>query len=156
MIEQAQIERMAGNNVHPSAMVDSLRDLCAEALSETGQTVTTASLTAAVLVVEYMIKKAPEHPATQNIADTVDHAVLAVVLNRTTESMTTAAKRFNITKQAFSKRCLDVKDRLGLPMRAGKSERARESYRTRAYKVHERRRRSVPKFNWGAIKKGFK
>jgi hypothetical protein len=108
------------------------------------------------MVIEYLMAKAPEHPAMQNMTDTLDHSVLAIVLNRSTESMTSVAKRFNITKQAVSKKALNMADRLGMRFRAGKSESARKSYEARARRHHDKRRRETPKFKIGALMKGVK
>lgn len=156
MLDQAYVERLPSGESHPSVRVDSLRDLCAEAMEATGQTVTTASLSLAVIMVDYLIRKAPEHPVTQSICDTMDQSVLAIVLNRTTESMTSVAKRFKITKQAVSKKCLEFADRLGMPMRAGKSASARKSYDKRARAHHDKRRRELKPFNIAALTKGIK
>ena len=133
------LEKMPGQNTHPAMMIDSLRDLVREAYSTI--TVSTCGVTNTVMVIEYLMAKAPEHPAMQNMTDTLDHSVLAIVLNRSTESMTSVAKRFNITKQAVSKKALDVADRLGIRFRAGKSESARKSYEARARRHHDKRRR---------------
>lgn len=154
MIDQEIIEKMPAQNTHPAMRIDSLKDLVAEAYSTI--TVTTCGITNTVMVFQYLMAKAPEHPSVQNMTDTLDHSVLAIVLNRSTESMTSVAKRFNITKQAVSKKVLDVSDRLGIRFRAGKSESARKSYEARARRHHDKRRRETPKFNTGALLKGLK
>jgi len=54
------------------------------------------------------------------------------------ESMRSLARRHGISRQAFQKRCAEIIRRIGLPpTRAGKSERARRSYRlsNRTWKV---------------------
>jgi hypothetical protein len=154
MIDQAAFERIPGNDTHPSMRIDSLRDLVLEAYSTI--TVSTCGITNCVMVIDYLIAKAPEHPAMQNMTDTLEHSVLAIVLNRSTESMTNLAKRFKITKQAISKKALNIADRLGVSFRAGKSESARKSYATRARRIHEKRRRETAKYNIGAVMKGYK
>lgn len=154
MMDQEIIERIPANISHPSMRIDSLTDLVREAYATI--TVSTCGVTNTVLVIEYLMAKAPEHPAMQNMTDTLDHSVLAIVLNRSTESMTSVAKRFNITKQAVSKKALDVADRLGIRFRAGKSESARKSYEARARRHHDKRRRETPKFKIGALMKGIK
>lgn len=154
MMDQEIIERIPANLPHPSMRIDSLTDLVREAYATI--TVSTCGVTNTVLVIEYLMAKAPEHPAMQNMTDTLDHSVLAIVLNRSTESMTSVAKRFNITKQAVSKKALDVADRLGIRFRAGKSESARKSYEARARRHHDKRRRETPKFKIGALMKGIK
>jgi hypothetical protein len=154
MIDQEMIERMPGQDVHPSMRIDSLRDLVREAFSTI--TVTTCGVANTVLVIDYLMAKAPEHPSVQNITDTLDQAVLAIVLNRSTESMTRVAQRFGITKQAVSKKALDVADRLGIRFRSAKSEKARKSYEKRARAHHDKRRRETPKFNLSALTKGIK
>jgi Zn-dependent peptidase ImmA (M78 family) len=100
--------------------------------------------------------KSADHPAMANRTDTLGHAVLNISLNRSPESMTAVAKRYGITKQAISKKVTEVYDRLGIRARSQKSEKARESYRKRAYRVHAKRRREAPKFNMAALKKGIK
>ena len=154
MIDQEIIEKIPAQNTHPAMRIDSLRDLVREAYATI--TVSTCGVSNTVLVIEYLMAKAPEHPAMQNMTDTLDHSVLAIVLNRSTESMTSVAKRFNITKQAVSKKVLDVSDRLGIRFRAGKSESARKSYEARARRHHDKRRRETPKFNTSALMKGMK
>jgi hypothetical protein len=153
MIDQDLIERMPGNDVHPSMRIDSLRDLVREAFSTF--TATTCGVTNTVLVIDYLMAKAPEHPTVQNITDTLDQAVLSIVLNRSAESMTNVAKRFGITKQAVSKKALDVADRLGIRFRSAKSEKARKSYQNRARAHHDKRRRETPRFNMAALMKGM-
>lgn len=154
MIDQELIERLPSNDTHPSMRIDSLRDLVKEAFSTI--TVTTCGVTNTVLVIDYLMAKAPEHPSMQNITDTLDQAVLSIVLNRSTESMTGVARRFGITKQAVSKKALDVADRLGIRFRSAKSEKARKSYEVRARAHHDKRRRETPKFNLSALTKGIK
>lgn len=154
MIDQELIERLPSNDTHPSMRIDSLRDLVKEAFSTI--TVTTCGVTNTVLVIDYLMAKAPEHPSMQNITDTLDQAVLSIVLNRSTESMTGVARRFGITKQAVSKKALDVADRLGIRFRSAKSEKARKSYEQRARAHHDKRRRETPKFNLTALTKGLK
>jgi len=82
--------------------------------------------------------------------------VLNIALNKSPESMTAVAKRYGVTKQAISKQVTEVYDRLGIRSRSQKSDKARESYRKRAYRVHAQRRREAPKFNMAALKKGIK
>jgi hypothetical protein len=153
MIDQDLIERVPGNDVHPSMRIDSLRDLVREAFSTI--TVTTCGVTNTVLVIDYLMAKAPEHPSMQQMTDTLDQAVLSIVLNRSAESMTNVAKRFGITKQAVSKKALDVADRLGIRFRSAKSEKARKSYENRARAHHDKRRRETPRFNMAALMKGM-
>lgn len=154
MMDQEIIERIPANNPHPSMRIDSLTDLVREAYATI--TASTCGVTNTVLVIEYLMAKAPEHPCMQNITDTLDQAVLSIVLNRSTESMTGVAKRFGITKQAVSKKALDVADRLGIRFRSAKSEQARKSYEARARRHHDKRRRETPKFNLSALMKGTK
>jgi flagellar hook assembly protein FlgD len=154
MIDQEIIEKMPGYDTHPATRIDSLRDLVCEAYATI--TVSTCGISNTVMVIEYLMAKAPEHPAMQNMTDTLDHSVLAIVLNRSTESMTSVAKRFKITKQAISKKALNMADRLGIRFRAGKSESARKSYEQRARRIHAKRRRETAKYNIGALMKGIK
>lgn len=154
MIDQELIERLPSSDCHPSMKIDSLRDLVREAFDTI--TVTTCGVTNTVMVIDYLMAKAPEHPSMQNITDTLDQAVLSIVLNRSTESMTAVARRFGKTKQAVSKKALDVADRLGIRFRSAKSEQARKSYEQRARAHHDKRRRETPKFNISALTKGLK
>lgn len=161
MIDQEIIEKMPGQNTHPAMQIDSLRDLVLEAFQTI--TVSTCGVTNTVRAIQYIMEKAPEHPSVQNMADTLDHSILAIVLNRSTESMTSVAKRHinpntgkSYTRAAISKKALDVADRLGIRFRAGKSESARKSYEARARRHHDKRRRETPKFNTGALMKGLK
>jgi len=154
MIDQELIERMPSNEAHPSMRIDSLTDLVKEAFHTI--TVTTCGVTNTVLVIDYLMAKAPEHPSMQQMTDTLDQAVLSIVLNRSTESMTKVAKRYGKTKQAISKKALDVADRLGIRFRSAKSEKARKSYEVRAREHHAKRRRETPKFNLSALTKGLK
>jgi len=154
VIDQELIERLPSQDAHPSMRIDSLTDLVKEAFSTI--TVTTCGVTNTVLVIDYLMAKAPEHPSMQQMTDTLDQAVLSIVLNRSAESMTNVAKRFGITKQAVSKKALDVADRLGIRFRSAKSEKARKSYEVRAREHHAKRRRETPKFNLSALTKGIK
>jgi hypothetical protein len=156
MIDQQALERIPCGSKHVSSRIDGLTDLVREAYSELGVTVTTSSVALTTQVFNYLITKAPDHPAVQSMSDTLEQSVLAVVLNRSTKSMTQLAKEYKITKQAFSKRVLAVTDRLGLPVRSQKSEKARNSYDERARKHHDKRRRETPKYNIGALMKGIK
>jgi hypothetical protein len=154
MLDQELVDRLPSNDLHPASRIDSLTDLVREAYSVI--TVTTCPIKNTVFCFEYLAAKVPDHPVMQNMTDTLDQAVLSIVLNRSTESMTSVAKRFNITKQAVSKKALDVADRLGIRFRAAKSERARKSYEQRARAHHDKRRRETPKFNLSALTKGIK
>ena len=58
------------------------------------------------------------------------------------------------TRAAISKQVNELYDRLGVRSRSQKSDKARESYRKRAYEVHAKRRREAPKFNMAAVLKG--
>ena len=154
MIDQQALERIPCGSAHISTRIDGIADLVHEAFCELGLTVTTSSVGLTTQVFHYLITKAPDHPAVQNMADTLEQSVLAVVLNRSTKSMTQLASEHKITKQAFSKRVLSLTDRLGLPVRAQKSQKAREAYDLRARKHHDKRRRQIPKFNNAALLKG--
>jgi hypothetical protein len=160
VIDQEILEKMPGKNTHPALQIDSLRDLVFEAYQTIN--VTTCGVTNTVMAIQHIMAAAPEHPAVQNMADTLDHSVLAIVLNRSSESMTSVAKRHinpntgkSYTRAAISKKALDVADRLGIRFRAGKSESARKSYEARARRHHDKRRRETPKFNTGALLKGL-
>lgn len=141
---------------HVSTQIDSLADLIKDAYYNLSVTVTTSTVALTTQVFFYLIKQAPEHPAVQNITDTLEQSVLAVVLNRSTKSMTQLAKEHKITKQAFSKRVLGVTDRLGLPVRSQKSDKARLAYDQRARRHHDKRRREARPWNTGAFMKGLK
>ena len=154
MIDQQALERMPCGTPHVSTQMDSLQDLVLEACVHLQATATSSTVALMVGVFHYLITKAPDHPAVQNMADTLEQSVLAVVLNRSTKSMTQLATEHKITKQAFSKRVLGLTDRLGLPVRAQKSQKAREAYDLRARKHHDKRRRQIPKFNNAALLKG--
>jgi len=156
MIDQEVIERLPCGTTHVSKRIDGIVDLIWEACSELRITVTTSSVALTAQVFNYLITKAPEHPAVQNMTDTLEQSVLSVILNRSTASMTQLAKQHKITKQAFSKRVMGVTDRLGLPVRSQKSQKAREAYDLRARKHHDKRRRETPKFNSAALMKGMK
>ena len=153
MIDQEALERMPCGSPHVSSQIDGLSDLVREGYAYLGVTVSTSSVALTTKVFYYLITKAPEHPAVQNMTETLDQAVLSVVLNRSPKSMTQHAKDFNITKQAFSKRVMSVTDRLGVPVRSQKSQQARKSYEVRARKHHAKRRRDIPKFNYAALGK---
>ena len=150
------IEKIPANFQHPAMTMDTLSDLVLEAYSELKITVTTSTAFTTTKVIEYLMAKAPDHPAMANRTDTLGHAVLNIALNKSPESMTAVAKRYGVTKQAISKQVTEVYDRLGIRSRSQKSDKARESYRKRAYRVHAQRRREAPKFNMAALKKGIK
>lgn len=156
MIDQQALERMPCGSPHVSSQIDGLSDLVREGYAFLGVTVTTSSVALTTKVFYYLITKAPEHPAVQNMTETLDQAVLSVVLNRSPKSMTQHAKDFNITKQAFSKRVMSVTDRLGLPVRSQKSDKARLAYDQRARRHHDKRRREAKPWNTGAFMKGLK
>ena len=156
MMDQEALERMPCGSPHVSTQIDELSDLVREGYAHLGITVTTSSVALTTQVFHYLITQAPEHPAVQNMTETLSHAVLSVVLNRSTRSMTEHAKHFKITKQAFSKRVMSVTDRLGMQVRSQKSQKARKSYEIRARKHHAKRRRDIPKFNYAALGKTSK
>ena len=156
MIDPKTMERISCGSGHVSTRIDGIADLVKEAFYELGLTVTTSSAALTIQVVNYLMTHAADHPKVQNMADTLEQSVLEVVLNRSTKTMTQLAKEHNITKQAFSKRVLGVTDRLGLPVRSQKSQKARDAYDARARKHHDKRRREIPKFNSAALLKGFK
>ncbi len=155
MIDQEAIERIPAAIPHPSSTIDTLQDLVFETYSDLKITATTSTVALTVKVIEHLMDKSHDHPALANRTDTLGHAVLNISLNRSPESMTAVAKRYGITKQAISKKVTEVYDRLGIRARSQKSEKARESYRKRAYRVHAKRRREAPKFNSAALKKGM-
>jgi hypothetical protein len=63
------------------------------------------------------------------------------VINRKPESQTMIAKKYNVTRAAVSKVVVSICDELSLPTaRHMKSDTARESYRTRALRVHQERK----------------
>ncbi len=156
MIDPLALVNKSCGSPHVTTQIDSLADLVREAYENLHLTVTTSSIATTTKVFYYLVKQAPEHPAVQNITDTLEQSVLAVVLNRSTKSMTQLAKQHKITKQAFSKRVLSVTDRLGLPVRSQKSDKARKAYDQRARKHHDKRRRETPPFKIGALMKGLK
>jgi tRNA U38,U39,U40 pseudouridine synthase TruA len=155
MIDQEAIERIPAVIPHPSMIIDSLQDLVWESCSDLKITVTTSSVAIMTKVIEHLFQHSADHPAMANRTDTLSHAVLNISLNRSPESMTAVAKQFNLTKQAVSKKVTEIHDRLGIRARSQKSEKARESYRKRAYRVHAKRRREAPKFNNAALMKGM-
>jgi predicted transcriptional regulator len=73
------------------------------------------------------------------------------VINRKPESQTEIAKKYGVTRAAVSKVIVSIKDDLDLPTaRHMKSDTARESYRTRALRVHKERKSNLcktPNFN---------
>jgi hypothetical protein len=161
MIDPKILERIPCGSPDVSTKIDSLRDLVLEAFAHMGATATSSSVALTVNAFHYLITKAPDHPAVQNMTDTRDQAVLAIVLNRETRSMTAVAKEHinpatnkPFTRAAISKQVNELYDRLGVRSRSQKSEKARESYRKRAYEVHAKRRREAPKYNIAAILKG--
>ena len=156
MIDQETIERIPAVIPHPAMMIDSLQDLVFESCDDLKITVTTSTVATITKVIEHLMDKSADHPAMANRTDTIGHAVLNISLNRSPESMTAVAKRYGITKQAISKKVTEIHDRLGIRARSQKSEKARESYRARAYRVHAKRRREAHKFNMAALKKGIK
>jgi predicted transcriptional regulator len=63
------------------------------------------------------------------------------VINRKPESQTEIARKYGVTRAAVSKVIVSIKDDLDLPTaRHMKSDTARESYRTRALRVHKERK----------------
>ena len=155
MLDQEAIERIPASIPHPSMIIDSLQDLVWESCSDLKITVTTSTVATMTKVIEHLFQHSADHPSMANRTDTLSHAVLNISLNRSPESMTAVAKRFNLTKQAVSKKVTEIHDRLGIRARSQKSEKARESYRKRAYRVHAKRRREAPKFNNAALMKGM-
>jgi len=162
MIDQQALERVPCGTPHVSTQMDSLQDLVLEACVHLQATATSSTVALMVGVFHYLITKAPEHPAVQNMTDTRDQAVLAIVLNRETRSMTAVAKEHinpatnkPFTRAAISKQVNELYDRLGVRSRSQKSDKARESYRKRAYEIHAKRRREAPKYNMAAIQKGI-
>jgi hypothetical protein len=68
------------------------------------------------------------------------------VINRKPESQTEIAKKYGVTRAAVSKVIVSIKDDLDLPTaRHMKSDTARESYRTRALRVHQSRKEKLCK-----------
>jgi len=68
------------------------------------------------------------------------------VINRKEESQTEIAKKYGVTRAAVSKVIVSIKDDLDLPTaRHMKSDTARESYRTRALRVHQIRKEKLCK-----------
>ncbi len=68
------------------------------------------------------------------------------VINRKPESQTEIAKKYGVTRAAVSKVIVSIKDDLDLPTaRHMKSDTARESYRTRALRVHQIRKEKLCK-----------
>lgn len=68
------------------------------------------------------------------------------VINRKPESQTEIAKKYGVTRAAVSKVIVSIKDDLNLPTaRHMKSDTARESYRTRALRIHKERKSKICK-----------
>jgi predicted transcriptional regulator len=68
------------------------------------------------------------------------------VINRKPESQTEIAKKYGVTRAAVSKVIVSIKDDLDLPTaRHMKSDTARESYRTRALRIHKERKSNLCK-----------
>lgn len=68
------------------------------------------------------------------------------VINRKPESQTEIAKKYGVTRAAVSKVIVSIKDDLCLPTaRHMKSDTARESYRTRALRIHSERKSKLCK-----------
>jgi predicted transcriptional regulator len=71
---------------------------------------------------------------------------LLAVVNKKEESQTQIAKKYGVTRAAVSKVIVSLKDDLNLPTaRHMKSDTARESYRTRALRVHKERKSNLCK-----------
>jgi predicted transcriptional regulator len=68
------------------------------------------------------------------------------VINRKPESQTEIARKYGVTRAAVSKVVVGIHDELNLPTaRHMKSDTARESYRTRALRVHKERKSNLCK-----------
>jgi predicted transcriptional regulator len=68
------------------------------------------------------------------------------VINRKPESQTEIAKKYGVTRAAVSKVIVSIKDDLDLPTaRHMKSDTARDSYRTRALRIHKERKSKLCK-----------
>ena len=68
------------------------------------------------------------------------------VINRKPESQTEIARKYGVTRAAVSKVIVSIKDDLDLPTaRHMKSDTARESYRTRALRIHKERKSNLCK-----------
>jgi predicted transcriptional regulator len=68
------------------------------------------------------------------------------VINRKPESQTEIARKYGVTRAAVSKVIVSIKDDLDLPTaRHMKSDIARESYRTRALRIHKERKSNLCK-----------
>lgn len=156
MIDPVTLLHKSCGSPHVSTQIDSLADLVKDAYYNLAVTVTTSTLALTTQVFFYLIQQAPEHPAVRNINDTLEQEIIALVLNRSTKTMTQLAKEHKISKQAISKRCMGVTDRLGMPVRSQKSDKARLAYDQRARKHHAKRRRETPPWNKGAFMKGLK
>jgi gentisate 1,2-dioxygenase len=115
-------------------------------------------------IIEDTLKTEADSPLIKNKRDdTLDESLLALATNRSPHSLTAIARKFinpstgkNYTRAALSARLSELSKRTGLVLRVQRSERVRKIYKERALRVHERRRREVPKWNREAWEKGLK
>ena len=148
--------------------IDTLQDEMRERLAKLGdmnKTVNLDRLAAEMAkIIEAKIKTEADSPTIRHKRDdTLDEAILAVVENRSPESLTSLAKKYinpntgkPYTRAALCARLSEFRKRTGLFFRVQRSDRVKEIYRERAKRIHARRRQECPKWNVDAWQKGLK
>ena len=66
------------------------------------------------------------------------------------------AKQSGLTKQAISKKLILLSEEFDVRLDFQRSDKVRKTYAQRAIRVHKRRRREAPKFNFKALMKLYK
>jgi len=79
--------------------------------------------------------------------DSLDFQVLLLIYGKTTESMTSIARRYNFTKQAVSKRVKKYSALLGEKPKCCRSAEACDSYSARAKRVWSKQSREILTFS---------
>jgi len=148
--------------------IDTLEDEMRERLAKLGDMNKTVNLDRLAKemasIIEAKIKTEGNTPTIKHKRDdTLDEAILAVVENRSPESLTSIAKKYinpntgkPYTRAALCARLSEFRKRTGLFFRVQRSDRVKEIYRERAKRVHARRREECPKWNVDAWNKGLK
>jgi len=71
---------------------------------------------------------------------------------RTMSVINMLSKETGLTKQAISKRLLKLADELGCKFSFQKSDKVRSIYAKRAKRIHKKRKKEVPSFNYKLLK----
>jgi predicted DNA-binding protein YlxM (UPF0122 family) len=79
--------------------------------------------------------------------ESLDFQVLLLIYGKTTESMTSIARRYNLTKQSVSKRVKKYSALLGERPKCCRSVEACKSYSARAKRVWRKRSMEMPTFS---------